>query len=93
MSEAGPLIELVARIIETHRDPGRIGPTWVAIGGMVELDPLKAVEKFHPLTWLGCHLEQGDVREHLVADQREEQPGASDPLCLTSLDRIDALHD
>jgi hypothetical protein len=67
MSEAGPLIELVARIIETRRDAGRIGPTWVATGGMVELDPLKAVEKFHPLIWLGCHLELRQLARGILA--------------------------
>jgi len=57
MAEIDPLVEIVARIIDTRRDEPGISPSWVATEGMRELDPRHTVERAQPLVWLGCHLE------------------------------------
>ena len=52
--EAGDLIALVSRIIDTRRAESRISPSWVATEAMSELD---GGHISPPLVYLGCHLE------------------------------------
>jgi hypothetical protein len=61
------LRDIVARIIDTRRMEPRISPSWVATEAMLELDPVKIVERRDPLIYTGCHLQLRQIARALLA--------------------------
>lgn len=74
------LRDLVATVIELHKDQARISPTWVATQAMHDLDSDRRIETDHVLIWTGCHLQFRQIARQILAkhfknenDQKENE--------------------
>src|SRR5262249_6654900 len=52
-----PLVEIVARIVDLHRDQHRLSPSWVATEAMLQIDPSRVIQQQYPLAYLSSHLQ------------------------------------
>lgn len=74
-SEAQPLTDIVARIIDEYRGEPRISPSWVATQAMAELDPDRSSVR---LVYLGCHLELRQIARSVLRMRFEDEDGRDD---------------
>ncbi|MHC2399144.1 MULTISPECIES: hypothetical protein [Bradyrhizobium] len=74
-NEAGDLVAIVSRIIDTRRSQSRISPSWVANEAMIELDGGHIAP---PLVYLGCHLELRQIARSVLRTRFDDRAESDD---------------